>query len=218
MSFLKNIQNFLKESLKEGNLKRKVFVEESGIPYTTYDRLIKKTPKHIELNTLLKIADYFHTSLDKIIKKDSAIKDSTISFDTPSLDLIALNVRQSIQKQLTAKGLSPYQLGANCDIGESTVPKFLVGKNSMLQVSTLIKVADYFEISLDDMIGRVGHTNQKSKIISDQTLTQAALLKTLNKEDLATIADIRDSISFSSQASSTTPIRINKNKKDERLR
>ncbi len=211
MSFLKNIQNFLKESLKEGNLKRKVFVEKSGIPYTTYDRLIKKTPKHIELPTLLKIADFFHTPLDKIIKNDSAIKDLTVSFDTPSLDTIASNARLSIQQQLKAKGLTPYQLGENCDIGESTIPKFLVGKNKMLQVSTLIKVADYFEISLDEMIGRVGHSNHKTQQISDQTLAQAALLKTLDKEALANIADIRHSISVSSLASSTTPPKINKN-------
>jgi transcriptional regulator with XRE-family HTH domain len=210
MSFLKNIQNFLKEKLEEANLRRKVFVEESGIPDTTYNRLIKKTPKHIELPTLLKVADYFHTSLDKIIKKDSAIIDSTISFDTPSLDVIALNVRQSIQQQLKAEGLTPYQLGANCDLGENTIPNFLSGKTKALQVSTLIKVADFFKISLDDMIGRVGHSNQKTQVISDQPLAQAALLKTLDKEALATIADIRHSISVSNEASSTTLYKINK--------
>jgi transcriptional regulator with XRE-family HTH domain len=212
MSFLKNIQNFLKESLKEANLKRKVFVEESGIPYTTYDRLIKKTPKHIELSTLLKIADYFHTSLDQIIKKGFKTQDSTISFNTSSLDVIALNARRSIQQQLIEKGLTPYQLGANCDLGENTIPNFLSGKTKALQVSTLIKVADYFEISLDDMIGRVGHTNQRTQLISDPTLAQSPFLKTFDKGDLATIADIRHYISVSKKTLSTTTPKNNKTK------
>lgn len=210
MSFLQNIQNFLKESLKEANQKRKVFVKESGIPYTTYDRLIKKTPKVIELPTLLKIADYFHTSLDKIIKNDFAIKDSTISFDTLSLDVIASNARQSIQQQLKEKGLTPYQLGANCDLGENTIPNFLGGKTKALQVSTLIKVADYFKISLDEMIGRVGHSNQKTQLISDQTLAQQPFSKRMHKEDLAAIADIRHSILVSPKASATPSPKINK--------
>ncbi|WP_253308315.1 MULTISPECIES: helix-turn-helix transcriptional regulator [unclassified Rickettsia] len=72
MSLATKIKKFLKEKFKEYELSRKDFAKESGVPYTTVTRIMKAeagTGREFnpEIDTILKIADYFNCSMDEVI-------------------------------------------------------------------------------------------------------------------------------------------------------
>ncbi len=89
----------------------------------------------------------------------------------------------------------------------------------MLQVSTLIKVADYFEVSLDEMIGRTGLSNHQTQQLSNPLTPTNQVLAKLGHEDIRVVENIRGSISstqdkvVNSQAPSKTPAKHTNNNK-----
>ena len=69
------------------NLNKRSFSQASGIPYTTVVNFYKKGYDHIKLDTLRKVADYFNTTLDYLIRDDITDPNYDRAFDmSPSGD------------------------------------------------------------------------------------------------------------------------------------
>ncbi|WP_422229878.1 helix-turn-helix domain-containing protein [Rickettsia endosymbiont of Halotydeus destructor] len=80
MSLATKIKKFLEKKFEEHNLKRKDFVQESKIPYSTVTRIMKATAEsgrefNPEIDTILKIADYFNSTMDEVIGREITMQE-----------------------------------------------------------------------------------------------------------------------------------------------
>jgi len=164
MVLINNIQIFLKKKLEKDNLKRKMFAQESGIPYTTVNKLINAQRLNPELTTILKIADFFNCSIDEVIGRENyhAISEK-YKFKNVSLDTVNYVLKKFINDKLEKNNLNPYKLGRQIGFSESPIIEFISSPNKTLSSSVIVALADYFKISIDEMIGRVPPLNQKSE-------------------------------------------------------
>lgn len=66
MNFLDKL-DFL---MNKNNINKNVLSKESGIPYTTIDGFYKKGYQNVKLSTIKKLAEYFNTTLDYLMKDE----------------------------------------------------------------------------------------------------------------------------------------------------
>ncbi|ALP05079.1 TPA: helix-turn-helix transcriptional regulator [Clostridioides difficile] len=64
--------------------------------------------------------------------------------------LIGDNIKQILRK----RDIKPYKLAKELDIDVSGLYKLLRNKSSNPTIDTLIKLADYLDITLDELVGR----------------------------------------------------------------
>ena len=64
--------------------------------------------------------------------------------------LIGDNIKQMLRK----RDIKPYKLAKELNIDISGLYKLLKNKNSNPTIDTLIKLADYLDITLDELVGR----------------------------------------------------------------
>lgn len=163
MALVHQIQIFLKQKLKDNNLKRKTFAQESNILYQTVCNIINCIRANPELETILKIANYFKCSMNEVIGRNEyvSINQKDCNFQIISSEDINTNLRQFLNKKLKEKNINPYQLGITIGFGQDVIPKFLKESNPTKKILTSIvavALADYFQVSLDEMVGRIKPT------------------------------------------------------------
>ena len=64
--------------------------------------------------------------------------------------LIGDNIKQILRK----RDIKPYKLAKELNIDVSGLYKLLKNKNSNPTIDTLIKLSDYLDITLDELVGR----------------------------------------------------------------
>lgn len=64
-----------------------------------------------------------------------------------------MNLVENLQKQRKAHGLSQEELAEKCGISRQAIAKWESG-NSLPSIETLILLADLYEMSLDELVGR----------------------------------------------------------------
>ncbi|HBG2772371.1 helix-turn-helix transcriptional regulator [Clostridioides difficile] len=64
--------------------------------------------------------------------------------------LIGDNIKQMLRK----RNIKPYKLAKELNIDVSGLYKLLRNKSSNPTIDTLIKLADYLDITLDELVGR----------------------------------------------------------------
>jgi len=176
MSISNNMQVFLKKQLKERHLKRKDFIEESGIPASTVAKIIKADHSHSELKTVIKVADYFNCGIDEVTGRDDFIPAEKVSFNKATLDEAKNSIKEFIKHKLKETNLSVYQLGRKCGFSEHVFVEFMKEDSitKTLGTSVTVALADYFKVSLDEMLGRSPSTNKLqeiTKVLSPSDLT-----------------------------------------------
>ena len=86
-----------------------------------------------------------------------------------------------------------------------------------LSSAVIISMADYFNVPLDEMIGRTPPTLQKAQMADKEQAIPSAVQK-LNTKDIESLKQIKDSVSVNKQivssSSKTTPSKQQKNNKD----
>ncbi|WP_425362198.1 helix-turn-helix domain-containing protein [Candidatus Tisiphia endosymbiont of Mystacides longicornis] len=163
MTLSQQVQIFLKQQLKENHLKRKYFVQKSGIPPSTVGKLIKAEYRNIGLKTLLCIANYFKCSIDRVICRISYVlpHEEKQEFFNISIDDVNANLRHFLCRKLKEQNLNPYKLAKKCGFSETAIFNFIKENNNAkksLGSAVTIALADYFQISLDEMVGRINPT------------------------------------------------------------
>lgn len=156
MSFGYIVQKFLKEKLKKNNLKAKDFAQESQIPYPTVNKIINAVQLNPDFKNILKIADYFNCTIEEVLKRKNNIP-TDININKLSLDEINNNLKIFISEKLEKNLISPYQLSKNCGFSSDAIRHFIRENNPQktLGVLVIVALADYFKVSIDEMIGRV---------------------------------------------------------------
>ena len=66
---------------------------------------------------------------------------------------IDIKVVKNIRQLMTAEHLTQMQLAKCLNVGQSTISEWLSGKNEP-SIESLWKLADYFDVSIDCLVGR----------------------------------------------------------------
>ncbi|MCC8483970.1 MAG: helix-turn-helix transcriptional regulator [Rickettsia endosymbiont of Labidopullus appendiculatus] len=155
MPLVYKIQKFLKRKFDKLNLKRKDFVQKTNISYATICKIMNLSQPNPEIGTILKIANYFKCSMDEVVGRNKYVTQD--EFIDISLSNITSNLRSFINKKLQEQNLNPYKLGRYIGFSENPIQDFIKENSTQEKLSSPITVAlaDYFQISLDEMVGRI---------------------------------------------------------------
>ena len=64
-----------------------------------------------------------------------------------------IKIVEHIKQLMKSEGLTQMQLASQIHVGQSTISEWLTGKNEP-SIESLWKLADYFDVSVDFLIGR----------------------------------------------------------------
>lgn len=161
MCLSKTVQSFLQRQLMANGMSRALFAKTSGIPYQTVSKVINLERSNYEIITLLKIADFFQSHIDEVVGREHYIiyKNDLIKFNKLQPADISNNLKNFIKNKIDSLSISPYKLGLNIGFSQEVLPRFLHANNirNILSLKVIISLADYFDVSIDVMVGRVSN-------------------------------------------------------------
>ena len=159
MCLSKIIQSFLQHRLAINSMSRFTLSKLSGIPYQTISKILNAKRSNYEITTLLKIADFFQCSIDEIVGRDQYIicKRTDLEFEKLQPTDISNNLKNFINTKIHLLSISPYALGLDIGFSKNALTKFLQDNSPRHSINShmIISLANYFDISIDVMIGRI---------------------------------------------------------------
>lgn len=187
MSSSDKIQQFLLHKLREKRLSKKDFSLGSTIPYSTLCKIINGAQRNTELKTIIKIVDYFDCSLDEVTGRSRSEASKGANFTKLSPEEIGKNLKEFLNNKLTELSLNYYQLSKKCGFSDVTLYEFMQENTTKktLGSTVMIGLADYFGVSLDEMVGR--------KTIAAQSRMPQSL-KGLSAKDLQALEQVKVSV------------------------
>ncbi len=154
------IQKFLKRKLLENRLTKRELSRQSGVPYNTLFQILHALRSNTNLVTIIKIANYFNCSIDEVFgRKKYILKNNYNNIDI-ILSSCNFKLRNFISYKIKEQNLNPYQLSKNLGFSETVIWQFINDDKitRMLNSSVILALADYFQVSIDEMIGRTKPT------------------------------------------------------------
>lgn len=143
---LSKLSETLNELITLNNLTEETLAENSGIPISCISVYIreKQTPY---VDTLLKLADYFNCSVDYLLGRT----------DNPNKKACSKNVpfAQRFNEILTANNCTSYKSFEKTEIKKSSFYAWKRGE-SLPTLDNLVSLADFFDCSVDYILGREG--------------------------------------------------------------
>lgn len=95
---------------------------------------------------LIKMCDYFACSCDYLLGRTddySAVKTKNV-----------VEFKDQLKKLLKSKNISKYKLAKDAKINKSNVYSWFT-KNTSPTTDMIVKIADHFNVSVDELIGRI---------------------------------------------------------------
>jgi transcriptional regulator with XRE-family HTH domain len=159
MCLSKIIQSFLQHQLAINRMSRLTCSKLSGIPYQTISKILNAERSNYEITTLLKIADFFECSIDEVVGREAytVFKQDGGTFNKLQSTDASSNLKRFISNKIYLLSISPYELGLSIGFSKNTLAKFLKEHSAKHSINAhiLISLANYFDISIDVMIGRI---------------------------------------------------------------
>ena len=159
MTFAIGIQKFLKQKLLEHHLTRMAMAQCLKMPYNSLSRLTRASKPYPDLKNLIKIADYFDCSIDEVIGQETSLVATEYLKDLSEAK-IKRHLQAFIRLKLQEHSLTVYRLAKACHFSEDVIPRFLKedGSQQTLGSAIIVALAHYFQVSIDEMIGRIPST------------------------------------------------------------
>lgn len=201
------LRTFIDKKFQDGNLDKKVLAQTIGISQSIFDKVLNKRPytvnkviesrpPQITIKSILGISNHFNCSVDEMLGRDSFIPQTQGDFKKVSPDEAMSSLREFINGKLKKDDITIFELSKNCGFGKDTFSKFMKGinPNAVMSTPAVIAIADYFKVSLDEIIGRKAEIlkERESEMTSSAPASAApAFLAGLNKKDLEFIEGVR---------------------------
>lgn len=152
-----NIQTFLEQKLKDNNINRKSFALDSGIPYSTITHIIKGLNNNPSIMTIIKIADFFNCSIDEVLGRESIYYEVHNYNVILNQEIINLNIKNFLLVKLQKQNINIHKLSIELGFSYNSLYNFVHRKNSrkVMNSDVILKLSNYFNISIDKMVGRV---------------------------------------------------------------
>lgn len=152
MSFVENLNSLMvKHHISKATLSK-----EAGVPYTTIDGFCKRNNSNVQLTTLIKLASYFHCTLDSLVGFE--LNDYT-EHDNFTDSCFCENLKSArLEKNITQA-----ELATLIGIANSTYSLYESGKREPT-IQTLKKLSFYLNISVDELLG-VDFMGQRAELL-----------------------------------------------------
>lgn len=161
MCLSKTVQSFLQRQLVANGMSRALFSKTSGIPYQTVSDINHGNNAIPSFLTIISIADFFQCHIDEVVGREHYIiyKNNLIKFNKLQPVDISNNLKSFIKNKIDSLSISPYQLGLNIGFSKHALTKLLQKNSSRYSMNShmIIALADYFDVSIDVMVGRVNN-------------------------------------------------------------
>jgi transcriptional regulator with XRE-family HTH domain len=159
MSSTEKIKEFLNLKLQELKISRKHFIQESGISASVVCGLINGIQTNPTLITIIKMANYFQCSVDEILGRDQYFNNqNALIFNHISCEQLSNNIKLYINTILQQKNIDSHQLSKLSGLGHDTIFKLMNNHvKKVLTLKSIISIADYLNISVDEIIGRINN-------------------------------------------------------------
>lgn len=156
MSTSDYIKTFLEKKLKEEDLRIVDLARSVDIAYSTLYSIVKGKRGNQEIFTLIKIADFFHMTIDEIIGRKQ-VSNKKCKIRRVAYEEIQINIKQFLNEKMQENNIDAYTLAKKLKIGETVLFDFIKedSRKKLLSSNTLIKLADFFHVSIDKIIGRI---------------------------------------------------------------
>lgn len=155
----------LKELRREKGLSQKELAERLGCGQNTIS-LWESGKRLMDSATLLKVADFYGVTADYLLGKDFS----------------AMNFGDRLKYLRKSKGINQEDLANILGLTRSAVSKWEAAENTP-PADVLVRIADYFDISLDCLCGRpgaVGSNVEKATVIDAQSMRLLSYYDKLN--------------------------------------
>ncbi|MEG1711411.1 MAG: helix-turn-helix transcriptional regulator [Clostridia bacterium] len=143
MDILSNFSESLKELMDNNNLSCEKLGDIIGVTKEAV-RLWKNGKSNISLTHLIKLADYFHCSIEFLIGRSQTF----IDYAPKACDTFYTSL-QSVMKE---KSITRYNVVKNTKIYDSYFTNWK--NNAVPNILTLVTLADYSDCTIDYLIGR----------------------------------------------------------------
>ncbi|MCC8416967.1 MAG: helix-turn-helix domain-containing protein [Rickettsia endosymbiont of Bryobia graminum] len=152
---------------KRLKLKRKEFSRNSGIPYSTVIDITKGLKLNPTINNILKIANYFKCSIDEVIGRNEYI--TSPNNEITSEEIIA-NIKKFLKDKVIEQNINLYKLSQIIGFSNNSLHSFVNSNRGQktLNSQIVVALADYFQVSLDEMVGRVAPTKDTDSVKSSE--------------------------------------------------
>ncbi|MCC8372348.1 MAG: helix-turn-helix transcriptional regulator [Rickettsia endosymbiont of Pseudomimeciton antennatum] len=176
MTLVKEIQKFLRLKFEELKLTRKTFSKESGIPYNNITSILNGLSSSTQMYNILKIANYFKCSMDEVVGRNQYISlpnTKSLEFYEIIPSDITSNIKRFLIDKAKKQNLNLYKLSMDIGFGNNSLNNFVNGKRKQKTFNSQIAVAlaDYFQVSLDEMVGRIKPATSDNNESSQQSST-----------------------------------------------
>lgn len=150
-----HIHRFLVHELKTKDLRPIDLARSLNIPYSTVYSIIKGTRAKQEILTLIKIADFFQVTVDEIFNRTKYLPKH-FEIKKVTQEEIRLNIKNFLNAKLQENNITAYTLSKRIGTGETVLFDFIKDNSNktLLSSSTIFKLANYFQLSIDEIIGR----------------------------------------------------------------
>ncbi|HJD66860.1 MAG TPA: helix-turn-helix domain-containing protein [Rickettsia endosymbiont of Bembidion nr. Transversale] len=156
MDVANNIKIFLTDKLHQFKINRKKFAGLVGISYHTICQIFhnRTNPSII---TIIKIANYFNCSIDEIIGRKNFISQNEYKTIDVVLGSWNIYLKDFIKEKLNSDNINPYKFSENIGFDHETIVKFIndTSPTRTLNTTIIVAISDYFNISIDKMLGRI---------------------------------------------------------------
>lgn len=151
------LQKFLRQKIKVSQIQQKDVMLGTSLSRSTISKLLSAVLLNPNIMTIVKIATYFECDIDEVLGRKKFIQhDKKHPYIPLTLNDIQSNLTAFLTIKLHQYNITEYILEKNCRLGSSTISHFInTNNNKMLSTKVVVKLADYFQISIDEMLGRI---------------------------------------------------------------
>ncbi len=141
---MENFAKILKDLLNEYSFDEQTFAGEIDVSSATVNRWLNNKMS-LKLSTAIKIANVFNCSLDYLLGRSLYFGKGNFKTCPP--------IKDQLRKVLKELNVSQYSLIKNKIVSAASIDSIL-NKGRDAQIETIIKLADYLDVSLDYLVGR----------------------------------------------------------------
>ncbi|HJD63390.1 MAG TPA: helix-turn-helix transcriptional regulator [Rickettsia endosymbiont of Degeeriella rufa] len=151
------LQKFLIHRIKISQIQQKDLMLGTSLSRSTISKLLSAVLLNPNIMTVVKIATFFECDIDEVLGRKKFIhRNKKNPYLSLTLSDIKCNLTSFLKIKLCQYNITEYVLEKNCRLGSSTITHFInLNNNRMLSTKVVVKLADYFQISIDEMIGRI---------------------------------------------------------------
>lgn len=211
------IQIFINKKLEESGMTQKDFAEKANIAAAVISNISNGHKSNTSIHTLYKIASTLNCLIDEVYGRNVETSHTNVVFTSLTTESLTSNLKSFLQKKMTQYDMSGFKLEKEAHLGLGSISSFMKAASSSrsLNSSTIIALADYFNVSIDEMIGRsspsIAKDLTKNKTTPNKTIRNPkahSILKDFSKGDIDILSQVSKDLSGLNKQNSGTNVSV----------